>query len=164
VIHRNGREVLFSHKTLPIFRCSLRSPGSTRFFLADPDVAALIKKGHSYSLEDQKFVIKRERELLGKVFSGARRGGERGAGFEISTSAFYHPILPLVCDTNVERFPPRGCRCRRIAFAIPRMPANNYCVGWTCTRRSLGCGPRGCGPPKAAFPKRCFSLAQNLGR
>src|SRR5882724_7641751 len=34
------------------------------FFLADPDVAALIKKGHNYSLEDQKFVIACQRRLL----------------------------------------------------------------------------------------------------
>src|SRR5215831_587412 len=33
------------------------------FFLEDQDVAALIRKGHNYSLEDQRFVIARERQL-----------------------------------------------------------------------------------------------------
>ena len=37
------------------------------FFLEEKDVAALIRKERDYSLEDQSFVIARERELMGKV-------------------------------------------------------------------------------------------------
>src|SRR5258707_10139312 len=37
------------------------------YFLEDPDIASLVRKGHSYTQEDQAFVIKRERELLAKV-------------------------------------------------------------------------------------------------
>src|ERR1700756_4108748 len=36
------------------------------FFLEDPELAALIKKSRGYSLDDQRFVIARERELLAK--------------------------------------------------------------------------------------------------
>src|SRR5579863_5291908 len=35
------------------------------FFLEDPEIAALIKKGNGYSLEDQAFIIARQRELVG---------------------------------------------------------------------------------------------------
>ena len=37
------------------------------FFLEEPDIAALIKKGHTFSLEDQRFVISRERFLESAV-------------------------------------------------------------------------------------------------
>src|SRR5436309_3201391 len=37
------------------------------FFLQDQDVAALIQKGRNYSLDDQRFVIIHQRELLAKV-------------------------------------------------------------------------------------------------
>ena len=70
------------------------------FFLDDPDIAALIKKGQGYSLEDQRFVMARERELLAKVLPAHAEAAQHG-GIEISTSPFYHPILPLVCDTNM---------------------------------------------------------------
>jgi len=36
------------------------------FFLEDPEIAALIKKGHGYSLEDQAFVIARQRNWSGR--------------------------------------------------------------------------------------------------
>ncbi|PYX95038.1 MAG: glycoside hydrolase, partial [Acidobacteria bacterium] len=70
------------------------------FFLDEPEVAALIKKGRNYSAEEQRFVIAREGELLAKVLPAHAAAAERG-GIEISTSPFYHPILPLVCDTNM---------------------------------------------------------------
>src|SRR5215470_676361 len=69
------------------------------FSLSDPDIAELIAKGHGYSLDDQRFVISRERELLGKVLPAHAAAAKRGS-IEISTSPFYHPILPLVVDTN----------------------------------------------------------------
>ena len=69
------------------------------FFLEDKDIAELIKKERNYSLEDQKFVIARERELLGKVLPAHADAAKKGS-IEISATPFYHPILPLVCDTN----------------------------------------------------------------
>ncbi len=70
------------------------------FFLDDPDIAALVKKEQCYSLDDQRLVIARERELLGRVLPAHRAAAQQGR-IELSTSPFYHPILPLVCDTNM---------------------------------------------------------------
>jgi len=51
------------------------------FFLQDPEICELVKKGRGYSREDQQLVIKKEREFLGKVLpeyaSAAKRGSER---------------------------------------------------------------------------------------
>src|SRR5229473_1588794 len=44
------------------------------FFLEQAEIAGLIKKGHGYSLEDQHFVIIRQRELLQQVFGMRPRG------------------------------------------------------------------------------------------
>ena len=69
------------------------------FFLEEKDVAALVAKGHNYSLDDQKFVIARERELLARVLPAHAEAAKKGS-IEISATPFYHPILPLVCDTS----------------------------------------------------------------
>ena len=49
------------------------------FFLDDPDIKGLIQKGRDYSLEDQSFVMDRERELLAKVLPAHADGGAAGA-------------------------------------------------------------------------------------
>ena len=69
------------------------------FFLEEKDVADLIKKQRDYSLEDQSYVIARERQLIGKVLPAYADAAKKGS-IEISATPFYHPILPLVCDTN----------------------------------------------------------------
>ena len=70
------------------------------FFLAEADVAELIRKGRDFTLEDQQFVMARERELLARVLPVHAAAAKKGL-IEISTSPFYHPILPLVCDTQM---------------------------------------------------------------
>ena len=37
------------------------------FFLEEPEIAALIRKGRNFTLEDQRFVVQREREQIAKV-------------------------------------------------------------------------------------------------
>src|ERR1700737_2984084 len=55
------------------------------YFLAEADVAELIRKGRNYTLEDQRFLIARERELLGRVLPVHAGAAKRGL-IEISIS------------------------------------------------------------------------------
>ena len=48
------------------------------FFLEEKDIAELIRKGRNYSLEDQSFVMARERELLARVLPAHADGGAQG--------------------------------------------------------------------------------------
>src|ERR1700680_3449950 len=88
------------------------------FFLEDQDIAALIQKGRGYSLEDQSFVIAREKELLAKVLPAHAEAAGHGR-IEISTSAFYHPILPLICDTNMGAVSTPGLPLPQTRFRHP---------------------------------------------
>ena len=69
------------------------------YFLEEKDVAEVVRKGRNYSLDDQRFVIRTQRDLLARVLPAHADAAKKGL-IEISTSPFYHPILPLVCDTN----------------------------------------------------------------
>jgi alpha-amylase/alpha-mannosidase (GH57 family) len=69
------------------------------FFLGDPEVSALIRKGKDFDRGDQLAVIAKQREILGKVLPAYAEAAGRGT-VELSTTPYYHPILPLVCDTN----------------------------------------------------------------
>jgi alpha-amylase/alpha-mannosidase (GH57 family) len=63
------------------------------FFLEQPEAAGLVKKARNYSLDDQRFVIARQREILSAVLPAYAAAAHRGT-IEISASPFYHPILP----------------------------------------------------------------------
>ena len=55
------------------------------FFLDDPEIASLVKRGRNYSLDDQRYIIARERELLSQVLPAHADAAKRGS-VEISTS------------------------------------------------------------------------------
>jgi alpha-amylase/alpha-mannosidase (GH57 family) len=66
----------------------------------DPRVQALVAKGQSFTEDDKRTLHEVELELLNKVIPEYRAATERGQA-ELSTSPFFHPILPLLCDTDI---------------------------------------------------------------
>jgi alpha-amylase/alpha-mannosidase (GH57 family) len=69
---------------------------------ADPVIAPLARKGQDFTEEDKLALRRKQIEFLARVLPEYRRALERGQ-IEISTTPFYHPILPLLCDTTIAR-------------------------------------------------------------
>jgi len=68
----------------------------------DAALRTLIAKGRDYSEEDKRVLADRERALLAAVVPAYRRAADEGR-VELSASPYYHPILPLLCDSDVHR-------------------------------------------------------------
>jgi alpha-amylase/alpha-mannosidase (GH57 family) len=132
------------------------------FFLEEPDIAALVKKGSAYSLEDQKFVIARERELLGKVLP-AHAAAVQQKRIEISTSPFYHPILPLVCDTNQGAVSSPGLPLPQNRFRHPEDAREQLLRGLNLHQQVFGVRPVGVWPSEGSVSEEVLAIAQSLG-
>ena len=72
------------------------------YIAKDPVVNALAAKGKDYTEADKDALREKQLELLGAVLPEYRLAAERGQ-IEISTTPYYHPILPLLCDTDIAR-------------------------------------------------------------
>jgi len=132
------------------------------FFLDDRDVAALVAKARGYSLDDQCFVIARERELLAKVLPVHAEAAKRG-GIEISTSPFYHPILPLVCDTNMGAASTPGLPLPQNRFRHPEDAREQLKRGLDLHADVFGIRPVGVWPSEGSVSEEVLALAQSLG-
>jgi alpha-amylase/alpha-mannosidase (GH57 family) len=132
------------------------------FFLQDPEVAALIQKGRNYSLDDQRFVILHQRELLAKVLPAHAEAAQRGA-IEISTSPFYHPILPLVCDTNMGAVSTPGLPLPQHRFRHPEDAREQLQRGLDLHQRVFGIRPQGVWPSEGSVSEEVLAIAQGLG-
>ncbi len=132
------------------------------FFLDDRDVAGLIRKGREYSLDDQRFVISRELELLAKVLPVHASAAQRGL-IEISTSAFYHPILPLVCDSNAGAVSSPGLPLPQHRFRRPEDAEEQLLRGLNLHQEVFGIRPRGVWPSEGSVSEEVFPIAQKLG-
>jgi alpha-amylase/alpha-mannosidase (GH57 family) len=132
------------------------------FFLDDPDIKSLVQKGHEFSLEDQNFVIRRERELIAKVLPAHAEAAVRG-GIEISTSPFYHPILPLVCDTNMGAVSSPRLPLPQNRFRHPDDAREQLLRGLDLHETVFGKRPQGVWPSEGSVSEEVFAVAQKLG-
>jgi alpha-amylase/alpha-mannosidase (GH57 family) len=132
------------------------------FFLEDKDIAALIKKERNYSLEDQSFVIRRERELLGKVLSAYADAARKGS-IEISTTPFYHPILPLVCDTSVGAVSSPGLSLPQNRFRHPEDAREQLVRALDLHQQVFGLRPQGVWPSEGSVSEETLAIAHSLG-
>jgi alpha-amylase/alpha-mannosidase (GH57 family) len=67
-----------------------------------PELARLYKKDRMFTEADKKTLLKEIRLLMGKIIPTFKKMWENEQ-LELSTSPFYHPILPLLCNTGVGR-------------------------------------------------------------
>ena len=132
------------------------------FFLADPDIAELVRKGHGYSLADQELVIARQREFLAKVLPEYATAARRGA-IEISTSPFYHPILPLICDTNMGAASHSGLPLPSRRFVHPEDTRAQIERGLKLHEEVFGARPRGMWPSEGSVSNEVLTIAHELG-
>src|SRR5258705_1344439 len=132
------------------------------FFLQDPGVATLIQKGRNYSLDDQRFVIIHQRELLAKVLPAHAEAAQRGA-IEISTSPFYHPILPLVCDTNMGAVSTPGLPLPQHRFRHPEDAREQLLRGLDLHQGVFGVRPQGVWPSEGSVSEEVLAIARSLG-
>ncbi|HUR35831.1 MAG TPA: glycoside hydrolase family 57 protein [Vicinamibacterales bacterium] len=84
----------------------------------DPRVQALVRKGRLFTEDDKQALRAVELEILNAVIPAYRRGVESGH-IEVSTSPFYHPILPLLCDTDIYKRTHPMARSPRQRFTRP---------------------------------------------
>lgn len=68
----------------------------------DSFLKRLIAKGKNFTDEEKKELLNKHLEILGKVIPVHRDMAQSGQ-IELTTTPFYHPILPLLCDTDVAR-------------------------------------------------------------
>ena len=67
-----------------------------------PQLAALRAKNRGFTEEEKQDVLALQRAIVKEIVPMYRRLAERGQ-IELTTTPFYHPILPLVIDTDYAR-------------------------------------------------------------
>jgi alpha-amylase/alpha-mannosidase (GH57 family) len=132
------------------------------FFLEERDVAALVAKGHHFSLDDQKFVIARERELLARVLPAHAEAAKKGS-IELSATPFYHPILPLVCDTAAGAVSSPGLPLPQNRFRHPEDAREQMVRGLDLHEKVFGVRPKGIWPSEGSLSEEVLAIAHNLG-
>jgi alpha-amylase/alpha-mannosidase (GH57 family) len=133
------------------------------FYLEDdPRARSLVAKGRDFTEEDKRLLRAVELELLNKVIPEYRAAAARGQ-IEISTSPFYHPILPLLCNTDIYLRTHPDSRMPRRRFARPEDAAEQLMRAVALYERLFGHVPVGLWPSEGSVSDAVVSLAAAAG-
>ncbi len=132
------------------------------FFLAESDIAAMVDKGRGFSREDQRFVIGKEREIMAAVLPAYADAAKRGQ-IEISATPFYHPILPLVCDTDQGAVSHAGLRLPQSPFRCPQDAKEQLQRALDFHQKTFGVRPQGVWPSEGGVSEQVLEIAAGLG-
>jgi alpha-amylase/alpha-mannosidase (GH57 family) len=132
------------------------------FWLAQPDVQELIKKGENFTTADQQFVLGKQREIMRAVLPAYRDAANKGR-IELSATPYYHPILPLVCDTNMGDFSSPGIPLPQNRFQHPEDADEQIRRALDSHEKNFGIRPRGMWPSEGSVSEEVLALAAKNG-
>jgi alpha-amylase/alpha-mannosidase (GH57 family) len=127
----------------------------------DAEVREWIGRGRNFTLDDQARMEEKQRTILGRVLPEYRKLAASGQ-IEVSTTPFYHPILPLLCDSNIAAvahpnvpLPPR--------FHYPQDARRQLTMAREYITNNFGVAPTGLWPSEGSVSDEVFALAAEAG-
>ena len=133
------------------------------FYLdGDARVRRLLSKQRNFDENDKLTLRAVELEILRRVIPEYRDAADRGQ-VELSTSPFYHPILPLLCDTDIYTRTHPAAPLPRPAFRRPEDAAEQLERARACHKRLFGADPVGVWPSEGSVSDAVAELAANAG-
>src|SRR5260221_431334 len=100
--------------------------------------------------------------VLAKVLPAYGAAAKTGS-IEISATPFYHPILPLVCDTNAGAVSSPGLPLPQSRFRHPEDAREQLSRGLDLHEQVFGMRPKGVWPSEGSVSEEVLAIAHSLG-
>lgn len=117
----------------------------------------LVTKGRDFSEDEKAALLDRHRELCGDVVMVHRRLQDEGL-IEVTVSPYAHPILPLLCDTNVMRQCQPTDPMPRPPFQYPQDADRHVGMAVELYKKHFGSAPRGMWPSEGSVSEQALNL------
>jgi alpha-amylase/alpha-mannosidase (GH57 family) len=128
----------------------------------DPVINKLSAKGKDFSEKDKNALKLKQLEFLRLVLPIYRQAAARGQ-IEISTTPFYHPILPLVCDSDIARIANPSTPLPRRAYRHPEDAREQLRRAIEYHQRVFGVKPAGLWPSEGSVSDETLRIAAEEG-
>jgi len=128
----------------------------------DDVLRSLVEKGRDFSLTDVQAVLDKHLEILRRVLPAHRELQERGQ-IEVSTSPYYHPILPLLIDSRSAHEASPWLPLPATIYAHPKDAAEQIRRGLELYQATFGQPCRGMWPSEGAVSQATVELMAREG-
>lgn len=134
----------------------------SRWFKEIPGLQKLYDKGTGYTLEDRKFIIQTQREIIKLIIPKYKELFQKGQ-IELSTSPYYHPILPLLIDFNSAKRSISETQLPESSESLIEDAKKQISKGIDLFKKTFGKAPAGIWPPEQAVSPESLELMASLG-
>ncbi len=128
----------------------------------DPFLRMLSDKGHNFSEEEKTLLLEKQLEIVKRIVPTYREMAS-GGQVELSFSPFYHPILPLLCDTDTARAAMPNVRLPRQRFIHPDDADAQIRMGIEYFEKVFGFRPVGMWPSEGSVSEEVVRIAARHG-
>ena len=128
------------------------------FYQADPEVKRLVEKGEGFTPEDQKTMLRKQHQIINAVIPAYAAAASRGQ-VELSTTPYYHPILPLLCDTNAGAESSAGLPLPRTRYRHPDDADEQIRRAIESHAATFGSKPKGMWPSEGSVSDDAIAIA-----
>jgi alpha-amylase/alpha-mannosidase (GH57 family) len=132
------------------------------YLSSDDAVRSLVRKGRGYTEDDKLLVRRKEIEIFNVTLEEYRNASQRGQ-IELSTSPFYHPILPLLCDSKIAEESHPGIRLPHRAYRHPDDADEQLRAAIRLHEKVFGQRPCGLWPSEGSLSDEVLRLAARAG-
>lgn len=132
------------------------------YLVKDSAVAELSAKGRHFTEEDKSVLLQKQHELLAAVLPEYRNAAARGQ-IEISTTPYYHPILPLLCDTDIAMVSNAHTPLPHPPFRFPQDARQQLVRARQFHEQVFGKPPAGLWPSEGSVSNQALEMAMELG-
>ena len=127
-----------------------------------PEFRQLLEKGEGYSADDLALLFATQRRQLNDILPLYQRLHQQGR-IELSLSPYFHPILPLLCDTQLAREAMPKVTLPQERFRHPEDAAAQIRRGLAYFKEVLGITPHGMWPSEGSVSDEALSIIAECG-
>lgn len=128
----------------------------------DPTLAALCQQGGGFTLAQRTYILEAQRKLTAQILPTYRAFQESGQ-IEVTTTPFYHPILPLLLDTQSAQVGKPDIQLPRHRFQSEADARIHIEKALAHYQKTFGCRPAGIWPSEQAISPAVLKLFHEYG-
>lgn len=127
-----------------------------------PEFRELLAKGSNYTAEDRELLFATQARLLKQIIPLYKKLHESGQ-IELSVTPYYHPILPLLCDTRIAQEAMPRINLPQERFRHPEDARAQIRRGLSYFKEIFGVEPKGMWPSEGAVSDEALAIIAECG-
>ena len=127
-----------------------------------PELQALVAKGRGYSDQDKALLFDVHQRILGEIIPLYKKLHSEGK-IELSVTPYFHPILPLLCDTRTASVAMPRVHLPELHMRNPEDARSQILSGIACFERVFGFRPSGIWPSEGSVSDQVLSIMADCG-